>query len=140
MSSTATVALIREYYQRFNNQDWSGFLELLTEDVVHDVNQGGREVGRSAFSAFIARMDRCYGEQIVDISITVNEDGTRAAAEFVVDGVYKATDDGLPAANGQTYRLPAGAFFEIRDGQVARVSNYYNLPDWIRQVTGATNA
>ncbi|HSX76099.1 MAG TPA: isopropylmalate/homocitrate/citramalate synthase, partial [Shinella sp.] len=33
-----------------------------------------------------------------------------------------------------TYRLPAGAFFEIRDGKVARISNTYNLNDWIAQV------
>ena len=36
--------------------------------------------------------------------------------------------------NGQTYVLPAGAFFEIRDGKVARISNTYNLNDWIAQV------
>jgi steroid delta-isomerase-like uncharacterized protein len=40
----------------------------------------------------------------------------------------------LPEANGQTYRLPAGAFFDIREGKVARVTNYYNLGDWIAQV------
>ncbi len=41
---------------------------------------------------------------------------------------------GLPEARGQTYELPVGAFFEIRDGKVARVTNYYNLNDWIAQV------
>jgi hypothetical protein len=27
-----------------------------------------------------------------------------------------------------------GAFFEIRDGRVARISNHYNFKDWLRQV------
>jgi steroid delta-isomerase-like uncharacterized protein len=62
-------------------------------------------------------------------------DGTRAAAEFVVHGEYLATDEGLPEATGQTYTLPAGAFFEVVGGRIARVSNYYNLPDWLAQVT-----
>jgi hypothetical protein len=48
-----------------------------------------------------------------------------------VHGTYLATDEGLPAAAGQTYILPAGAFFDIRGGRIARVSNYYNLADWI---------
>ena len=61
-------------------------------------------------------------------------DGSRAAAEFTVHGEYIATDEGLPEARGQRYVLPAGAFFEIRDGKVARVTNYYNLNDWIAQV------
>ena len=49
-------------------------------------------------------------------------------------GEYLATDEGLPPATGQQYRLPAGAFFDIRGGKVARISNYYNLQDWLRQV------
>jgi steroid delta-isomerase-like uncharacterized protein len=63
-------------------------------------------------------------------------DGARAAAEFTVLGEYLATDEGLPPAKGQRYRLNAGAFFAVRDGKVARVTNYYNLQDWIRQVGG----
>ncbi len=134
MTAASTKALIEAYYAAFNAWDIERFIGLLTDDVAHDINQGGRETGRDAFRAFLARMDHCYAEQIVEISIMVNEDGSRAAAEFIVLGTYKATDDGLPAASGQTYRLPAGAFFEIRDGKVARISNYYNLQDWLRQV------
>lgn len=136
MTAAATKALIAEYYAAFNALDIERFLGLLTDDVVHDINQGGRETGRDAFRSFLARMDRSYSEQIVEISITVNDDGSRAAAEFIVLGTYKATDEGLPEATGQTYRLPAGAFFEIRGGKVARISNYYNLQDWLRQVGG----
>ncbi len=62
--------------------------------------------------------------------------GTRAAAEFIVEGEYLATDEGLPPATGQRYRLPAGAFYEVRDGRIARVTMFYNLQDWVRQVGG----
>jgi steroid delta-isomerase-like uncharacterized protein len=82
-------------------------------------------------------MNTSYAEQIVDIEIMVNADGRRAAAEYTVLGTYLKTDDGLPTAAGQTYRLPGGAFFELREGKVARVTNYYNLEDWLRQVRGA---
>jgi len=137
MTAAATKALIAEYYAAFNALDFDRFLGLLTDDVVHDINQGGREVGREAFRAFLKRMDRSYAEQIVEISISVNDDGSRAAAEFIVLGTYKATDEGLPEATGQKYRLPAGAFFEVNGGRVARITNYYNLQDWLRQVGAA---
>lgn len=131
----ATADLLQRYYDAFNAADMATFLSLLTDDVIHDINQGGREVGKPAFAAFMARMNRNYRETIVDLSITTNEAGDRAAVEFTVLGEYLATDEGLPEAKGQTYRLPAGAFFVIREGQVARVTNYYNLEDWIAQVS-----
>lgn len=128
--------LIRAYLEAFNRGDRPAMLALLTEDVAHDVNQGGREVGRDAFADFMARMDRCYRERLVDIVVMADATGTRAAAEFVVEGEYLATDEGLPPAAGQRYRLPAGAFYEIRAGRIARVTMFYNLQDWLRQVAG----
>ena len=131
-----SVALVQRYYAAFNAGDMVGFLSLLTDDVAHDINQGKRESGKAAFANFMQHMNRCYREQLVDMVVMAIEDGTRAAAEFTVLGTYLNTDEGLPPASGQTYRLPAGAFFDLRDGRVARVSNYYNLPDWIAQVGG----
>jgi steroid delta-isomerase-like uncharacterized protein len=126
--------LIQAYYDAFNAKDVNGFLALLAEDVVHDINQGRRERGKQAFGVFLARMNRCYDEEIVDLVIMTNPDGIHAAAEFEVVGKYVSTDTGLPAARGQPYRLPAGAFFEVKDGKVARISNTYNLHDWLKQV------
>lgn len=131
-----TINLIERYYAAFNSGDMGTFLHLLTDDVIHDINQGKREIGKEAFTQFMACMNFNYKEQLVDMVIMATPDGTRAAAEFVVLGSYLKSDEGLPAAKGQEYRLPAGAFFEIRDNKVARITNYYNLQDWIAQVSG----
>ncbi|MGP2491147.1 ketosteroid isomerase-related protein [Mesorhizobium sp. PUT5] len=125
---------IRAYYDAFNRGDMAAFLDLLAEDVAHDINQGERQVGKQAFRTFMDHMNRCYRERLTDIVVMESVDGTRGAAEFVVNGEYLASDPGLPEAKGQKYVLPAGAFFEIRDGKVARISNHYNLNDWIAQV------
>ena len=131
-----TFDLITRYYAAFNAGDMDTFLSLLTDDVVHDINQGARETGKVAFAAFMERMNRHYREELVGITIMTAPDGARAAAEFTVLGEYIATDEGLPPAKGQSYRLNACAFFAVRGGKVARVTNYYNLQDWIRQVGG----
>lgn len=132
----ATAALIRRYYEAFNKGDAETMLDCLTDDVVHDVNQGERREGKDKFKAFLARMDHHYEEQLEDVVVLVNKDGSRAAAEFNVVGKYLQTENGLPEATGQTYKLPAGAYFAIRDGKIARVTTYYNLTDWIAQVAG----
>lgn len=134
MSQIATD-LINRYYRAFNDGNMTMFLDLLTADVVHDINEGGRETGREAFAAFMERMNRHYSEKLTDIVVFASADGRRAAAEFIVNGEYLASDEGLPEAKGQRYTLPAGAFFEIRDGKIARVTNYYNLQNWIKQVS-----
>jgi len=134
--SNSTTDLIRRYYAAFNAGNWNGMLDCLADDVVHDINQGKRETGKPAFRAFLAHMERCYREQLRDMVVMASDDGTRGSAEFVVHGEYLVTDEGLPPANGQKYILPAGAFFDIRGGKIARVTNYYNLPDWTAQVVG----
>lgn len=128
--------LVTAYYAAFNRGDWDGMCSFLAEDVVHDLNQGGREAGRATFRAFLDRMNRSYREQLRDIVVMAGPHG-RVGAEYVVEGTYLATDEGLPPAIGQRYTLPGGAFFAITGGAIARVTNYYNLQDWLKQVGAA---
>lgn len=129
-----TAKLIRAYYDAFNAGKTDDMLALLTDDVIHDVNQGERREGKERFRAFNARMTHHYKENLTDIVVMVSKDGRRAAAEFNVNGTYLNTDSELPPARGQTYMLPGGTFFAVRDGKIARVTTYYNLTDWIAQV------
>jgi steroid delta-isomerase-like uncharacterized protein len=133
MPATAKI-LIESYYAAFNAGQPQAMLDLLGRDVVHDINQGKREIGKDAFAAFLDHMNISYRERLTDIVVMPAADGTRAAAEFIVHGAYLRTDPGLPEAHGQNYVLPAGAFFEIQDGLITRVTNYYNLEDWLKQV------
>ena len=128
------LAIVQQYYDAFNRGDWEAMCGFLADDVAHDLNQGGREVGRATFRAFLARMERSYREQLRDIVLMGDGASGRVGAEYVVEGAYLHTDEGLPPAQGQRYTLPGGAFFELRAGKIARVTNYYNLADWLTQV------
>lgn len=131
-----TEKLIKAYYDRFNAQDVEGFLALLSDTVVHEISQGGTERGKPAFRKFLTHMNACYRERAKNLAVMATPDGRRAAAEFELTGTYLATDGTLPRATGQRYRLRVGAFFEVRHGRIARVSNHYNMKDWLRQVGG----
>lgn len=130
-----TKDLIEQYYDAFNRQDMMTFLSCLSDNVVHDINQDGYQKGKKAFSKFMDHMNQCYKETAMDLVIMVNEDGTRAAAEFIIEGIYLATDKNLPEAKQQQYRLPVGAFFSIENNKISRVTNYYNMQDWLNQVS-----
>lgn len=130
-----TQTTIKAYYDAFNQGDIDGMLDTLHDSFAHHVNEGATRLGKAAFAEFCRHMRDTYRETLTDIVIFSNPDGTRGAAEFMVNGAYLKTDPGLPEARGQTYVLPAGGFFSLADGKITRVTTYYNLQDWIRQVS-----
>jgi steroid delta-isomerase-like uncharacterized protein len=127
--------IIKSYFDAFNAGDVDTMLDLVSDDVVHHVNQGETRVGKDAFADFCSHMGVSYRERLDDLVILTNEDGTHAAAEFMVHGTYLQTEPGLPDAHGQTYVLPGGSFFTLWDGKITRITTYYNLADWIAQVS-----
>lgn len=135
MSLSSTRETIAEYYAAFNRRDYEGMLSLLSPDVVHDANQGGSETGIEKFRTFLQRMDQHYSEQVEDLVIFTDANSSGAAAEFFIRGQYIKTDVGLPEATGQTYHLRVGAFFDLKSGKISRVTNYYNLQQWIKLVS-----
>ena len=124
---------VEKYYDSFNSKDYQAMLDLLSDDVVHEINQGEVEVGKDLFRIFLDVMDKHYDEELKDIVIM--GDGRNCAAEFTCYGKYKNTAEGLPKAHGQSYCVKVGAFFELKDGVITRITNYYNLKDWIKQVS-----
>lgn len=135
MNRAEAETLIHRYYGAFNAGDAAGMLNCVSSDIEHRVNEGGIRRGKVLFGEFCSHMGVSYSEKLVEIVVFANEEGTRAAAEFVVHGTYLKTDPGLPEAKGQTYILPAGGFFDIHDGKITRVTTFYNLNDWLAQVS-----
>jgi steroid delta-isomerase-like uncharacterized protein len=134
VSQDALLKTLQRYYAAFNAGDDEAMLELVTEDVAHDINQGPREIGKTSFRAFLQRMRHSYREELRDLKFYLNPEGLGGAAEYVVHGTYLKADVGLPLARGQSYVLPGGAFFGFEGAKICRVTNYYNLEEWLLQV------
>ncbi len=135
MPRAETIALIQRYYDAFNAGNAAGMLDCLTDDIEHRVNEGAHRIGKEMFAEFCSHMGVSYREQLKDMAVFANDAGDRGAAEFVVHGEYLKTDPGLPEAKGQRYILPAGGFFDVKGGKIARITTFYNLNDWIAQVS-----
>ncbi len=129
-----TLQIVKEYYDSFNKFDMESFFQLLAEDVLHEINQGEGEKGKDRFRSFMTLMEKHYKEEVVDLVIMANDQGSRASAEFFIEGIYLTSAPNLPPADRQRYRLRCGAFFELSQGKITRITNYYNLNDWLSQV------
>jgi steroid delta-isomerase-like uncharacterized protein len=126
---------VQQYYSCFNKKDWKSMLALLHPEIKHEPNQGDPRIGIEKFTEFLQMMDDAYEETLTEIVFFTEPEGARIAAEFVVNGIYKKGEEGLPEAHGQSYILPAAAFLEVRNGKISRVTTYYNLPLWISLVS-----
>jgi len=109
-------------------------LQCLHPQVEHEINEGAIEIGIQHFRQFLHRMNTHYKENLTEIKVMVSEDGQFASARFIVNGTYLQTDAGLPTARGQHYKIPALGYFEIQQGQIKKISNFYNLKKWIEAV------
>jgi steroid delta-isomerase-like uncharacterized protein len=136
MSGLETV---KQYYQSFNQKNWEGMLALLHPEIRHEANQGDVRIGIEKFTEFLAKMDESYEETLTDMVFFSEPTDSRVAVEFVVNGIYKKGEEGLPVAYGQSYVLPAGAFLELKEGKISRVTTYYNLKLWIELVSTPKN-
>lgn len=129
------LEVVEQYYANFNARNWAGMLDLVADDIRHEPNQGTPRLGKALFTEFMQHMDACYAETLTDIVLFEGTSPGRFAAEFVVNGIYKVGELGLPEAKGQAYILPAAAFLEVKNGKISRVTTYYNLENWINLVS-----
>ena len=99
--------LIEQYYRAFNAADYSGMLALLSDDVIHDINQGTREVGKLKFTAFLKHMVRNLVGTLVYVGkgkhppqwvaeLLNARDRAKAAPTFGPQGLYLETIEYQP--------------------------------------------
>ena len=134
-----SLEIVKQYYTSFNQKNWDGMLSLLHPKVRHEANQGDVRIGIDKFTEFLQKMDESYEETLTEMIFFTEPSDSRVAVEFVVNGIYKKEEEGLPKANGQTYVLPAAAFLEVKEGKISRVTTYYNLPLWIELISKPKN-
>lgn len=127
--------IVKQYYQYFNEQNWAGMRALVADDIRHYPNQGTLRQGKELFSAFLQKMDTAYSEKLTEMVFYTGDAAGKFAASFIVNGIYKIAEEGMPDAHGQSYVLPASAFLEVENGKICSVRTYYNLEEWIASVS-----
>ncbi len=132
---TSNLALLKNYYGHFNAKQWDSMLSLVDEDLVHEISQGDAQVGKQNFKSFLSLMDKHYDENLDQMTFFTSDSVGHLSAEFICNGIYKVTAEGLPEAKRQTYSIRVGAFFEIKNNKIIRISNHYNMKNWVAQVS-----
>lgn len=133
-ANTASGMLVQKYYDTLLVQDLDGFLALLADNVVHEINQGPTEVGKNLFKPFMEKQFSSGKINIKDLIILTSPDGKYASSRFICSGNYNVAQTGAPIAKGQHWEVPVVSFFKIDNGKITHVAVYYNSNEWQKQL------
>lgn len=114
---------VREFCAAWLRRDLEEILSYVTDDMIyHNIPVPvieGRENVAMVFKTFLEMMSH------IDLEITnLMVDGNKVFAERI---------DRMTAATGHT-DLPVGGYFEIRDGKIAVMHEYFNLATFEDQI------
>ncbi|PWV64623.1 nuclear transport factor 2 family protein [Plasticicumulans acidivorans] len=116
-----TQGLIERLYAALNARDYESVRELLGSEFVYSDSAECRQLGKAAYLRELKQAAQHVREHFFELCVMCNSDGSRAAAEYTVLGVSLDGDE------GGNYRLIGGAFFELHEGLIQRISQHRNL-------------
>jgi limonene-1,2-epoxide hydrolase len=119
----ANEQVVRDFCAAWLKRDLDEILSYVTDDMIyHNIPVPvieGRDNVAMVFKTFLELMSH------VDLEITnIMSDGNKVFAERI---------DRMTAATGHT-DLPVGGYFEIRDGKIAVMHEYFNLATFEEEI------
>jgi steroid delta-isomerase-like uncharacterized protein len=133
MTTDTLPQVLRDWVDAQNEHNSAKHASLYTSDgILEDVANGFAARGHAEIATFLGKADSGLGDVEVDVT-GVAVAGDAAAIEYT----FAATNTGLipiPGAKGKRFTSRAVTFFELRDGLIARSSDYYDTGAVIDQL------
>lgn len=138
MSSTTPEKirrLVNELYTAWSLHQPERIDTLFTDDAIYeDVAAGRTQHGKDEIKQLLrAAFAWAPDFRVAMISLTVGDD--RAATEWVSEGIQTGPIGDLPAS-GDSFRLRGASILMFRDGKIAKVTDYYDMATFLRQLGG----
>lgn len=129
--------LVNELYDAWALHQPERIDAIFTDDGIYEDVAGGQIVrGKEAIkqllrSAFTWAPD--FRVTMKSFVITENS----AATEWVSEGIQTGPIGNLPAS-GNSFRLRGASILGFRDGKIAKVTDYYDMASFLRQLDAAS--
>lgn len=127
--------LAQAYITAFNQRDAQALATLCHEDIAHDNAFGERLIGVDALRSRVAEAMANLDWALHDAMIMVDDSGNNAAIYGTLRGTYQHVLDGLPAANGQNFDIPATIIIISDDDQITQISEFFATESLIKALS-----
>src|ERR671919_155428 len=137
MTSTTSAEQIRrlvsQLYAAWSLHEPAIIDRIFTEDAVYsDVAGGKNQRGKEQIKQLLhAAFAWAPDFRVTMISLTVGENA--AATEWISEGIQTGPIGELPAS-GNSFRLRGASILTFRDGKIAKVTDYYDMATFLRQL------
>lgn len=124
--SDAVPAVVHRYFELMNGDRWDIFGEVWAEDAEHWAVGAGSRRGRDAIVDFYSRLFAAWA---------VHDD---RPTRFIVSGDTMAIEVTFSGRmhDGRELEFPAIDVIDVRDGEIARLTNWYDIA-WLRKQLAA---
>jgi len=129
-----SIELVKKYYEEFNKKNIEGILDLCSDNVINEPNQGENQIGKELLRNFFKISWSHFKEDVYDLDILCNQDGSNVATEYTVRGTYFNTKENLFPATNQKYDITCTTLFKFKDNKISKITRYYNTKKWLDMV------
>jgi Ketosteroid isomerase-related protein len=132
--NTDPKALVLDWTDALNRRDPDAAAGYLAEDCTFtNIGTGQHFVGRDPVREDFVALLAMYSEMRIEKTTFLCTSDGHFATEWIMTGVHTGDAPGLPAT-GKPFRISGAGVGEIRDGKLARITEYWNMAEFLIQV------
>ena len=136
-SSDQIRPLVHELYTAWSLHQPERIDLIFTDDAVYEDVAGGQIVrGKEAIKQLLRAAYAWAPDFRVTLKSLIVADDT-AATEWVIEGIQTGPIGDLPAS-GNSFHLRGASILSFQNGKIAKVTDYYDMATFLRQLGGTT--
>jgi len=129
-TSRPVPPIVQQWADAWNNADAAGMARLFTEDGVYqDFAFQAKNTGKDGIAGWVTLTLKSIPDAHASL-LDAFQIGDRAAVQWVFSG----TPVGFGDLGGKSFSVPVSSIFELRDGKIEQVIDYYNRADLFHQL------
>ena len=127
--------LVNELYAAWSLHEPHRIDAIFTDDAIYsDIAGGKNQQGKQEIKQLLrAAFDWAPDFRVTMLSLTIGKDA--AATEWLIEGIQAGPIGDLPAS-GNSFRLRGASILAFRDGKIFKVTDYYDMGTFLRQLGG----
>jgi steroid delta-isomerase-like uncharacterized protein len=133
MGTATPEQVVSSFYDAYARRDIEAMMSHVSDDIVEDLSGIGLVTGAEQEREFLTGVLAAFPDLATEVTRML-ACGDVVAAEWRRHGTFSGAPwRGLPAS-GKPFAFRGGAFLEVHDQKITRITGYYDTAEFARQI------